>query len=291
MTRKHEKTTLRHWFVKRQHSRTAPFRWFGGKTKMMSRLLRLFPDHRRYISVFGGAGCDIFGKPRSRVEVYNDLNATLHNFYAVLRDDDLRKRLCWLLDHTPAGADQFAECLAVIQGDGAEKLKRAWAFYMAAQFSYGGLDPTRATKGNFSPSKDSSLPRAWLDPTSHIERIAHRFHSVILENRPWQEVVAKYDDKDTLFYLDPPYLPDARKSITDYACEMTEKEHIELLTCIRDVQGYVMLSGYPSELYAAHLKGWRTKEWSVITTVPKTRGERTEKVWMNYDSAFLRLAV
>lgn len=66
-----------------------PIPWFGGKQLMSGRLLPLFPEHRTYVEVFGGAGALLFGKNPSAVEVYNDLDSDLVNWTGHPQTDTL----------------------------------------------------------------------------------------------------------------------------------------------------------------------------------------------------------
>lgn len=81
-----------------------------------------------------------------------------------------------------------------------------------------------------------------------------------------------------LVYADPPYLHSTRTSSKRYRYEYTERDHIHLLTLLRGIPAYVMLSGYPSALYDRLLPDWRTYEFQAMTR----GGVRTEKLWMNF---------
>lgn len=69
----------------------------GGKFQQANQIIRLFPYHRCYVEVFGGAGHVIFAKNpnTSKVEVYNDINDELVNFFMTARDhtEELIERL------------------------------------------------------------------------------------------------------------------------------------------------------------------------------------------------------
>ena len=52
---------------------------------MMPALVRLFPHHEHFVSVFGGSGADILGKPRSRLESFNDLDGQVYNLFCLLQ--------------------------------------------------------------------------------------------------------------------------------------------------------------------------------------------------------------
>lgn len=82
----------------------------------------------------------------------------------------------------------------------------------------------------------------------------------------------------TLVYLDPPYLPSTRTSANRYDFELTESDHISLLTLIRTLPCHVIISGYWSELYSEHLKDW----WCVDFQVMSRGGVRTEMLWCNF---------
>ncbi len=61
--------------------KVAPFAWVGGKSKLAARIIEEFPVHERYCEVFGGALNVFYRKPRSKLEVVNDINADLVNLH------------------------------------------------------------------------------------------------------------------------------------------------------------------------------------------------------------------
>ena len=63
-----------------------PFAWFGGKHWLAKRIHRYMPLHQRYVDLFAGSASILFAKPRSPVEVINDLDSGVVNFYRVLRN-------------------------------------------------------------------------------------------------------------------------------------------------------------------------------------------------------------
>lgn len=60
---------------------------------------------------------------------------------------------------------------------------------------------------------------------------------------------------------------------------MTDQDHVELLEIFKKHTGFVMISGYESELYNNLLEGWHTEK-----LMAKCEGgqERQEVLWMNY---------
>jgi hypothetical protein len=63
----------------------APLKWVGGKKKAREEIVRMIPPHTCYAEVFGGAGWILFAKEPSDVEVWNDIDGDLVNFYRVIK--------------------------------------------------------------------------------------------------------------------------------------------------------------------------------------------------------------
>ena len=58
-----------------------PISYYGGKQNMLSELLPLIPKHESYIEPFFGGGALFFAKTPSPLEVINDTNQLMINFY------------------------------------------------------------------------------------------------------------------------------------------------------------------------------------------------------------------
>jgi len=83
---------------------------------------------------------------------------------------------------------------------------------------------------------------------------------------------------DAVVYCDPPYLLETRGGRRYYRHEMSARDHRRLLGCLLKLQCRVLLSGYPSSLYASMLDDWRSIEYRVMTR----GGIRQEVLWLNY---------
>ena len=68
----------------------APFPWFGGKAghKIKDAILSALPPHKRYLEPFGGGASILIAKQSAEVEVYNDVNRGVVNFFRVISDVD-----------------------------------------------------------------------------------------------------------------------------------------------------------------------------------------------------------
>ncbi len=67
--------------------------------------------------------------------------------------------------------------------------------------------------------------------------------SVTIDNLPFERMFGNYDDKNTLFYCDPPYV--GTRGTDEYSTEFGEKELDSLVECMKGCKGYVILSGIP----------------------------------------------
>ncbi len=72
-----------------------PITYWGGKQSLAARILTLIPPHTTYVEPFFGGGAVFFQKAKSHVEVINDLNRFVVNFYQQARDNfpALQKRI------------------------------------------------------------------------------------------------------------------------------------------------------------------------------------------------------
>ena len=96
--------------------------------------------------------------------------------------------------------------------------------------------------------------------------------------------ILKYNDR-VLIYLDPPYLLTTRKSNTRYKFELNEKQHIEILTAVTNINNdvdhndiYIVISSYQNDLYNEYLKDWRRIDFNSSTR----GGVAVESLYMNY---------
>lgn len=93
------------------------------------------------------------------------------------------------------------------------------------------------------------------------------------------EFLAKYPFKGTEFvYLDPPYLPTARRNACIYRHECTLLDHEKILAVLNQLPCPAMVSGYQSELYSERLSGWEALSFNTGSH----GSSRTEWVWLNY---------
>lgn len=268
----------------------SPFVWFGGKQRLARRIAALLPEHLVYVEAFGGAASVLLSKAPSRLEVYNDLDGSLVNFFRVLRDqpDELERRLR-LTPFSRAEFDaavvQWRTRFAEIQHDEVE-----WArlFWTRVEQSFAGTPTTVGWAGEFRGRRRGSRAKTSLTKLDRLERISARLRSVQIENLDWRAVLDRYDGPDAVFYLDPPYEPTTlrkrkQRGEKSYDHDLDSLGHTELIERIQTLQGSVLLSGYDHELYRGlERAGFDRHEFEALSAAANTKGadaRRLEIVW------------
>ena len=127
----------------------------------------------------------------------------------------------------------------------------------------------------------SGVVSRWLGSVGTLPEIAERLLRVQIENRPAIEVIKLYDDKDTLFYCDPPYPHDSRGDDKAYGYEMSDQEHRELSLVLHQVKGMVAVSGYCCDLMDDLYKDFKRLDAST-KLCHSVKKPRKEALWVSY---------
>lgn len=258
-------------------------RWHGGKWIMAPWVISHFPKHRFYVEPFCGAASVLLRKERSYSEVINDLDEEIIGLFRVLRDPDQSARLVRMMELTPFSRREFN--LAYETTD--DPVERARRLIIRSMMGYGGSLAIRRKSTGFriDSRKSGSTPaRDWRNYPTALAGTVDRLRGVAIECLPAIDVIARCDDPETLFYVDPPYMHGTRRRVDwhCYAHEMTDKDHEDLLDALLSVKGMVVLSGYRSELYDQKLTGWRVE---MRNTYADGARKRTEFLWINKQCA------
>lgn len=259
------------------------FRYHGAKFRLSGWVQQHFPPHVTYVEPFGGAAGVLLTKPRAYAEVYNDLDGDVVNFFRVLQDPPQRDRLIEICFLTPYAREEFE--LAWEPTD--DTVERARRLVIRAQMGFGSAGATKGKTG-FRIDTDRAYSTAqhhWAAYPPSLAIVAERFTQVLIENRPAIEVMRQHDGARTLHYVDPPYLHSTRVMQSGkagyYRHEMSEDDHTALLDVLLDLEGAVVVSGYPSALYNDRLAGWARHETAARISAGRGTGVRTECLWLN----------
>lgn len=250
-------------------------RWHGGKWILAPWIISNFPRHRVYVEPFGGAASVLLRKPRSYAEVYNDLDQDVVNLFRVLRSDRAAE-LVQALRLTPYARAEFDTAYFATE----DPVERARRLVIRSFMGFGSNGHARSTGFRAASNRSGTTPaHDWTNYPDALTAIVERLEGVVVENRDAREVMDQQDGPDVLHFVDPPYLMETRSDPSkDYAHELTDADHVELLAFLGTLKGMVVLCGYPSALYDDALSGWRRIERPALADGARPR---TEVLWIN----------
>lgn len=262
--------------VRRQYFDTPLLKYTGSKWALAEWIISMFPPHAVYVEPFAGGASVFFRKHRSSLEVLNDLDGELVNFFRVLRSR--RDELLEQIQLTPWAQEEYGLALQPAPED--DHLERARRFYVGVWQSFGG---TIIYRSGFRRQKTD---KGWASITDNWRRMdglmdaADRLKDAVLDHRPAVDVIRYYDQPNALFYVDPPYVLSSRSQggRKRYRFEMVDSDHRELAEVLHTVKGHVILSGYASELYTELYGDWKQLEKSSTTN---GNYQSTEVLWLS----------
>lgn len=265
-------------------SKRPAIKWHGSKWRLAPWIishLPLYHQHDLFVEAFGGSAAVTLQKPRSRLEVYNDLDLNIYNYFQVLRDQT--QELITAIKYTPYHLKEYA--LAEMDQNEPSPhlpdLEQARRFYVRSMLSIMG--PSVSWRNGFRRQKQVSRGKSGkgamtsgaisFAKTDHLYIIAERLSGVLYENLPYNTVMGKYNHEDTVMYLDPPYLGSTR-SREDHAYQhemISDEEHLSFLTLCKWYQGMPLISSYDSELYNDTLLTG-SNPWTKVTKDARING-------------------
>ena len=260
-------------------------RYPGGKFTIAPWIIQHFPAHSIYVEPYGGGASVLMAKPRSKAEIYNDINSDVVNIFRILRDPEQAKELQRLCDLTPYAFEEYREAYEPTD-DPIEKARRM----IFRSFAGIGSDSAFRYNGYRSRFKDSKSKltdaHSWATWPRSVPCFVDRLKAVCIENRPALDIFKMYDHLETLFYVDPPYLGSIRERNL-YPNELhSDDDHSSLAGILSNLKGSVIISGYRSDLYDTLFKGWKCYERSAKA---QNGLARVECIWMNSAAGTPRL--
>lgn len=265
--------------MEKQKKFRPPLTYYGGKQTLAPTILSLIPEHILYGEPFFGGGAVFFMKEPSEVEVINDTNKELMNFYRVAKTRF--EALQDLVEQTLHSRDAHRSALIIYQNPELfDEVKRAWAVWtLSAQGFAGKLEgPFGFDKIRNTTSKKIESKRVMF--TTDLMR---RLEQVQLECADALYVIQSRDHKDAFFYCDPPYIGSNMGHYKGY----TERDFEALLELLSAIEGKFLLSSYPGEMLDRYIEqnGWHTFKRNIAVTVNQKAGNpkiKTEVLTANY---------
>lgn len=262
----------------------SPFSYFGSKSRISLKVVQYFPPHYAWVEAFCGSASITFAKEPVQIEIINDIDDQIVNFFEQLRNN--RDALLECIYFTPYASAEFY--LSQIDESELSSLEKARRFIVRAMMTINGAYGKSKAGFSFSHSYSRNGVEArvnrWNNLPERLIPIAERLKNVRIENRDARALLKMFTNRPaTLVYLDPPYL---MKRSHKYNHDVNYEEfHKELLEICNKAKCMIVLSGYQSDLYDIMLSdkdGWVKS--TLKTTTRGTNGEdnhRQEIIWQN----------
>lgn len=251
---------------------TTPISYYGGKQRMLPHILPQIPVTNLYCEPFVGGGAVFWAKEPSNVEVINDTNRELINFYEVCQNDFIS--LEQLVRITLHSRSLFNDAKVVNENPHMfDRIKRAWAVWILSTQGFAskldgtwGYDKKESTVGLKIKNKRERF----------TEDLAIRLQRVQIECTDALRIIRSRDLKDSFFYCDPPYYNSDCGHYNGY----TIGDFENLLSLLSKIEGRFLLSSYPSEILDkyAKLNGWNQKKFSQKVSVSRNKEKLKTKV-------------
>lgn len=230
-----------------------PITYYGGKQKLCGTIVSLIPEHTLYCEPFLGGGAVFFKKAGSKVEILNDTNRELINFYRVVQHDftSLEKEIRISLH----ARDLHRKAHVIYENpDMFSELKRAWAVWVLSSQSFASkLDDV----WGYDRTCNTTTKKINNKRDGFTEDYAIRLQNVQLECADALYVIRTRDSDGSFFYCDPPYFNSDMGHYDGYSKDDFEA----LLKQLAGIQGKFLLSSYPSDILSEYTKAhcWNTR--------------------------------
>jgi len=260
-----------------------PFGYFGSKNKIALQLCSDLPPHTCWVEAFCGSAALTLRKKPAQIEVINDIDNEIFNFF-----EQLRKNTAALIEVVKLTPYAEQELVASrIPQEGLSDLERARRFLVQSMMSINGVFGEE--RGGFSYSdsfsrngQDARVSR-WNNMPKRLEQVVERLKKVRVENKDAMRLMKRYLSRpNTLMYLDPPYLGERTIGYNQEANDL--EFHTNMLKMVNKAHCMIFISAYEHPLYDELLTdGWWCKR-IIETTTKGSDGKahaRQEVVWMN----------
>jgi len=260
----------------------SPIKWVGGKRNLRKELVSIMPEHTQYVEVFAGAIWVLLEKEPAKLEIINDINGDLINFYRVIQNKDKCKQLTERLYFLPKSREifeQFDKQLEIKREELGE-INRAVMFYYLLKLVFGGRFDRK--KKSFCISNDGRKQINYDKFPDEFIELHERLKDVYIEKEDYKYILDKYDRPDGLFFLDPPYLNTTEKN---YRVDFGIEEYILLKDKLDNLKGKFILTCNDKPELRDLFKDYYIKDNEVFYSVSgstKGRKEYSELIITNY---------
>ena len=228
----------RRFYYERIASSTPLFRGKSSLHPSGSRIVPHLPSDTdvTYIETHAGMLGVLLSRKPCNVEIVNDLNDRIVNFWECVRDrrDELKDAVRF----TPRARTEFNRCKATLdEGDAVERARKLYVVISMSMYHGDG------NSGGFGMVYNASRYRR-LTFAERLDALSLRMETVTVDCRPAVDLLDRVKDlSHTVIYVDPPF-PSVR---ANYTYGKVQHDSMELADVLRVQKGRVAISGYADE--------------------------------------------
>jgi len=199
----------------------------GGKSKLKEVITNYMPEHKIYVEPFVGGGSVFFYKEPVEINIINDLDKDIYYFYRDMKDvgekminrdfTGNREKFNKLKNQTKFKNNierLYRNIYLSINSYGRKRL-----------VYYGDKEEERLKNSNAGKKYKTTKWKDFLND-----------NKVVITNKDFSKLIKKYDSKDTLFYLDPPYSKNKNAYIID------DLDPQNVFNALQNIKGKFILS-------------------------------------------------
>jgi DNA adenine methylase len=243
-----------------------PLSYIGGKNRLAKRIIEIFPPHKTYVEAFAGGAQVLFHKEPSSVEVLNDIDGEIVNFFRVCQYH--HEELVRYFRFTVVSRRSF-DLYKAIDSATLTDVQRAARYLYLLKNSFASL--VRHPNYHWHVVQPPGFNLDTLPML--LEKTHKRLARVQIECLPYEEILARFDRPATLFYLDPPYF--GRKL---YRYNFVTEDFTALEARLRTLTGKFILSLNDLPEVRALFRRFHVEDVNLHYTAQKASGRRYREV-------------
>lgn len=243
--------------------------YLGGKRNLAKRLCAIIDghEHRNYVEPFVGMGGIFLRRSRRpTAEVINDLSGDVANLFRVVRRH--YQPFIDEMDGLHACRAEFDRQMK-LNPAALTDIERAVRFLYLQRLAFGGKVHGRTFGVSRGVGSRFNVARVRAD----LRALSQRLESVIIEQLDYAAILRRYDARETLFYLDPPY-----EGTEGYGLEFGPDEYRRLAETLAGIAGDFIMSINDTPLVREAFARFGIEEVSTTWTVAQTPGKKVTEL-------------
>jgi D12 class N6 adenine-specific DNA methyltransferase len=294
---------------------SAPFPYFGGKSRIAPLIWQALGDPRIYVEPFFGSGATLLARPASEHhrEVINDKDGFVANFWRAIQqrpkavarwanwpsnEIDLQARQRWLCD-----AKRKARFVSRMRRDPdytSAKIAGWWVWGISqwigggwcAGVWHGDGDARNRGSGITGQRRSTDSPKGIFTPSRReslrplFERLSNRLRTVRVMCGDWHRIFSDSNlrRRPAGIFLDPPYDHSVGRATNIYTEDLVSTADVRAFCFERgkDPTIRIVLAGYDGEY---RLPGWKVIPWSagpgMARSAQGVANRERERLWLS----------